>query len=216
MFKLNPIHIRLSPPQRLYHCSVPIVAITGSIATGKSSVSKLLRSAGHVVFDADLLIKEVYKQQDIIDIVSAHCPIALNENKINFKVLRTQFFNDNSLKIILEQALYKGLEIKFREKAEHEIALGAEFIFYDVPLLFEKDLQDYVDLAVTVYAPRDFQLTRLQQRDNIDTEMAVKMINSQMDIEEKKLKSHLIINNQLTLKELEKEVIIFLDILKKN
>lgn len=217
MFKLNSTHIRLEQSQRLYRCSVPIIAITGSIATGKSSVSKILKKLDHAVIDADKLIKEIYKKSEMIELIATHCPKAYVNGEIEFKTLRDHFFNDENLKSLLESALYQYLDTQFTKEAKLFIEeQGHNFLFYDVPLLFEKNIVDKVDLAVTVYCPKKTQVERLQTRDNIDKLLALKIINSQMDIEEKREKSHLIIDNQSSLKALENEVSHFLDILKKN
>ena len=216
MHKLNPTYIQIETKQRLYQCPVPIVAITGSIATGKSSVSKILVERNYPVIDADRLIKNIYKKQEIIDFISTRCPKAFKGSAIDFKVLRVEFFNDDSLKNSLENLLYQYLEVEFRLEADRAIKGGANFIFYDVPLLFEKGLFDKVDLVVTVYTPKKLQLKRLKRRDNINQELALKLLESQIDIEEKKKQSHLIINNQSTLANLEEEVSSFLDILQKN
>lgn len=216
MSKLNSTYIRLQPGQRLYQCPVPIIAITGSIATGKSSVSELLAQFGFTVIDADLLVKKIYLKQDIIGLVATHCPKAYLDNKIDFKVLRSHFFNNEGLKTTLETAIYKHLEDEFMACAQEAIKKGAHFLFYDVPLLFEKNIVEKVDLAVTVYAPQSVQLDRLTARDKIDKDLALKLINSQMDIEEKKRRSDLIIDNQSSLRSLEPEVLKFINILQKK
>lgn len=216
MSKLNSTYIRLQPNQRLYQCPVPIIAITGSIATGKSSVSKLLTQLGFKVIDADLLVKKIYLKQDIISLVATHCSKAYMNDQINFKILRSQFFSNEVLKTTLETAIYKHLEDEFMACAQSAIKEGAHFLFYDVPLLFEKNIVEKVDLAVTVYASRSVQLDRLTARDNINMDLALKLVNSQMDIEEKKRRSDLIIDNQSSLKSLESEVFKFIKILQKK
>ena len=69
------------------------------------------------------------------------------------------------------------------------------FVVYDVPLLFEKGLYTKTDVSVCTYSPRAIQRERLVKRDAISIELADIILVKQMDIEEKKLKSDLIIEN---------------------
>lgn len=210
MHKLKPDHIRLEKHNRLYQCPVPIVAITGSIATGKSSVSEILKDRGYPVIDADLLIKKIYMQNDVIDLVAKESPEAMVNDKINFKVLRAQFFSKPQLKKRLEEKLYSYLKEFFLKEARLFLATGAQFVFYDVPLLFEKKIDSKVDLIAVVYCNKETQVERLTKRDDIDESYALKLISNQIDIDEKKSKSHLVIDNQGDLKHLRLEVESFL------
>ena len=60
------------------------------------------------------------------------------------------------------------------------------YVFYDVPLLFEKKLETKVDLSICIYAPFDLQKERLLKRDQIDENLANEIIKSQIGIERKK------------------------------
>lgn len=216
MVKLNPNHIRLNQSERLYQCPVPIVAITGSIATGKSSVTNILRQKGHSVIDADSLIKDIYSLKDVTQFVEKICPDVVVSGKIDFKLLRAKFFNDKDLAIKLEKKLYSFLHEAFNDALKPLLMTNPDYIFYDVPLLFEKNIADKVDMIVTVYTPREIQMTRLLNRDHIDRNLANKLINSQLDIEHKKRNSHLIIDNSLTIEKLPAEVEKFLQLLEKK
>lgn len=84
------------------------------------------------------------------------------------------------------------------------------FIVYDVPLLFEKKLNEVVDVAVCVYAPRETQIERIIARDKSSHQLASKIIDNQMDIEEKKKLSDFVINNTTELVDLKISVEQFL------
>lgn len=79
----------------------------------------------------------------------------------------------------------------------------ADFIIYDVPLLFEKKLLLKVDDFILCYASEEDQVERLCKRDQIDIKLAQKIIKTQMNIELKKSKSTLIVDNSFELKNLE-------------
>ena len=216
MHKLNPNHIRLKPEQRLYQCPVPIIAITGSIATGKSTVTNILKERGYPVIDADVLIKKIYTKDEVLRFLKDSCPEVLINKKIDFKVLREAFFRSEDLKVNLEKLLYRFLEDEFNNALGPHLASGSTYVFYDVPLLFEKNIQNRVDQSVTVYCPKEIQLKRLISRDDVSNEFAKQLIANQIDIEQKKSMSHLVIYNTGDLKDLRLEVEKFLQILEKK
>jgi dephospho-CoA kinase len=80
------------------------------------------------------------------------------------------------------------------------------FYIYDVPLLFERGIDSKVDLIIVVYAPRETQIRRVIERDHCSPDLTKKILNEQMDIEEKRTKANFIIKNQGSKKELAVEV----------
>lgn len=202
MHILNNRHIRLTEENRLYHCDVPIIGITGSIATGKSTVTEYLQNKNFKIIDADLLVKSIYKKSSTIDFIKSITPDAIHKNEIDFKVLRKSFFSNAETKSEVERFIYKQLPSQFNEsKAQLELKPG-EFIFYDVPLLFEKKLDKHLDQIVTVYTPQVLQIERLKLRDNIGDELVNKILSTQLSIEEKKQKADFVLDNSQSIKEL--------------
>jgi dephospho-CoA kinase len=92
----------------------------------------------------------------------------------------------------------------------YERLSSPQMVVYDVPLLFEKAMEQMVDITILVYAPRTIQKDRLMKRDHISGELAETILNQQMDIESKKSKSQFIIENTKSEQELLKEVETFL------
>ena len=209
MKSLKPDFIELSPEKRLYGLEKPIVALTGGIATGKSTVTKILEKKGFSVIDADLLIKKIYQKNETKEFIKLNYPAVWQNNEINFKDLRQLFFKDQKIKAKIEAFLYIHLSASFKEEAAR--IQSQNFFIYDVPLLFEKELQSKVDVSVLVYAPRTIQRARLIDRDGHVEVMANTILDSQIDIEEKKIKADFIIDNSNTLVELVAEVELFLN-----
>lgn len=185
--------------KRLYNCPKKIIGLTGGIATGKTTFTKILQDSGHDVICADKLVKDIYKKEESINFIKKNAPAAIEQEKIVFSKLRTIFFNDKNLKIKIENFVYGRLEQQFNLELEH---IKSDVLIYDVPLLFEKKLNTLVDASVLIYSPKNIQVQRLCKRDQISPELAQKIISSQIPIEQKKAESDLIINNTGSLNEL--------------
>lgn len=196
--------IKLKPHERLYQYDKPIVALTGGIATGKSTVTKLLEAKGLNIIDADQLVKSIYTRQESKDFIRLHFPEALNHGEIDFKKLRELVFSDDKVKKSVEGFIYQRLPDAFREATTK--VKNQDFYIYDVPLLFERGLEEKVDLTLLVYAPRKIQLARLIDRDGTKEEIGNKILDQQIDIEVKKEKADLVIDNSFSMTELTAEV----------
>ncbi|MFT6630489.1 MAG: dephospho-CoA kinase [Bacteriovoracaceae bacterium] len=203
MHKLKSNYIKLFTKNRLYNTSLPIIALTGGIATGKSTVAKILHELGVPVIDADCLIKLIYRDHKTIKFINKVCPKAIVENDIiDFKILREEFFKTEDLKVRIENFLYERLPLEFEKELKKLDFNEYEFLVYDIPLLFEKKLQSKFDLNILVYCSPEIQIQRLMKRDHIKKVLAQNILSQQIDIETKKSLSDLIILNNGTKEEL--------------
>ena len=201
---LKPEFIKLNTEQRLYQMDRPIIAITGGIATGKSTFSELLSQKIHQsVICADRLVKKIYGTSEAKKFLMDEFPTVIKSGEINFKQLRENVFKDQSAKSKVETFIYSKLQKAFLDQAN---SIKSEFIIYDVPLLFEKKLETQVDLSILVYCPRQTQIERVIKRDGISRDLAEKILNEQMPIEEKVKKADIVIKNKGQLNELALEV----------
>lgn len=206
--KLKDKYIKLNSENRLHGLNIPIIGLTGGIATGKSTVARVLRSKGLPILDADELVKNIYAKDETKSFIKQKFPQAFKQDSIHFPSLREIFFKDSKAKGEIESFIYQRLPDAFLNALK---GLGnPSFIIYDVPLLFEKKLKALVDLAVVVYAPGNVQRARLMKRDGILDEMAQNILNHQEDIEDKKLKADFIIDNSKSESELNEEIEQFL------
>ena len=199
--KLRDEFITCSPEERAFNLPYPVIGLTGGIATGKSTVARFLRARGLPIIDADALIKKIYQSQETKDFIASFHPEAIKDGEILFPLLREIFFNTPEAKWTIEAHLGKSLPLYFQEELQK---LGKiDVLVYDVPLLFERGLESKVDQTIVVYAPRETQIARLLNRDGGRRELAEKILDHQMDIEEKKRRADLIIDNSGTEAELE-------------
>lgn len=200
MKNLKPKWITKKQENRLYQIPVPIIGLTGGIGTGKSTVAKILREKSIPVIDADDLVKNIYQKPETLEFITKHFPHVILDGVIVFKKLRESAFVDHLSKKLIEDFIYAFLPDEFN-KAYAQFN-NPHFIVYDVPLLFEKKLNDLVDLSVCVYAPRSLQIDRIIIRDKTSVEQATKILDHQMDIEEKRKHADLVVINTGNLEDL--------------
>lgn len=194
----------INEEKRLYNLKIPVIGLTGGVATGKSTVSKILRQKNLPVICADSLVKKIYLMDKTISTLKKIDPDFVIDQKVNFKKLRKDFFNDNDLKSDIEKYIYEQLEEVFN--LEIQKFPDAEYIIYDVPLLFEKKINLMVDLTICVYSTSEQQLSRLVKRDSINEELARKIISSQINIEDKAKKSDYVIQNTSKIEQLKNKI----------
>ena len=179
------------------------IVLTGGIATGKSTVGNLLKLHGFLIIDADEIAHK------LLDINSAEIADLFGEKFVeNGKVLRKQLgdlvFNNKSRMNKLEQFIHP----KIKEQIVKEAKIFEEKkkpYFIDIPLFFETRNYD-IDRSLVVYTPKELQVERLMERDNVSKDEALKKITIQLNIEKKKKMATYVIDNSSSLKHLQKEV----------
>ncbi len=180
------------------------IALTGNIASGKSTVQGILEKKGYKVFDTDdaahiLLdtmpeIKEVFKGYDILN----------SDGLVNRGQLGRIVFSAPELKKKLENIMHPAIKNKILEFFEQNKSERA--VFVGIPLLFESDMRDIFDKAVLIYTDDFTRKERLILRNNYSPEYAAARMEAQMPQDEKKLLCDDIIFNNGTLSDLEKSV----------
>ena len=169
------------------------VVLTGGIATGKSSVAKLFAQDGFDIIDADRVAHQMLDRYapQVAKIFGSHL---IYNGSVDRKELAKIVFSDDEKKEALEALLHPPIQAEIEQIAD---SFDSEFKPYiiDIPLFFEGGNYD-IDKVIVVYAPRDLQLKRLMQRDNLSAQEAQRRIDSQLPIEHKKsLATHLIDNS---------------------
>ena len=179
------------------------IALTGGIATGKSTVCNLLKLHGFLTIDADKIAHK------LLDNHSAKIAAMFGEHYVqNGKVLRKELgkiiFSDENEKKRLEAFIHPLIKEEIiKESVIFEKAQKPYFI--DIPLFFETMNYD-ISKSLVVYTPSKIQCERLMKRDSIKKEEALQKMSNQMDIEKKKELADLCIDNSSTLKNLQNEV----------
>lgn len=177
-----------------------VVGITGSIATGKSTVSEYLINNGYPVVDSDKIVKDLLNTKEVIkDVEKIFGNKIVQNGIIDRKQLGEQIFLDEKMRKQLNNIIHPKVIENIKLKI-YEYEKQYKLIFVDIPLLFEENLEYLVDKIIVVYTSRQTQLERLINRDKISNEYATLKIKSQLDIELKKDKADYLITNELDLK----------------
>ena len=201
-------------------CDLVVAGLTGGIATGKSTVSSILREAGAIIIDADAIARDVVKKDlpawhEIV--IKFGKEVLLPDGEIDRVRLGDIIFRDSSKKEILNKIVHPHVIQKVAELIE---AIGKEspdsVVILDVPLLIEAGMDKGMEDVVIVYTPEDIQKKRLVERDGISDEEALLRIHSQMPIEKKREFATIIIDNSGTIAATKKRALEVFDSLKKK
>ena len=172
------------------------IVLTGSIATGKSTVAAYFKRSGFVVIDADKIAHMILdKEHQHIETLFGK---GLSQNqKVDRKALGSIVFNDKVKRQKLENFLHPLIFDEIKRLSSKEDILKKPY-FVDIPLFFEKKRYP-IARSLVVYTPKVLQLKRLMQREEYTEEEALLRINSQIDIEEKRNLASYLIDNSFDL-----------------
>lgn len=182
------------------------VALTGNIASGKSTVAELWRRHGAALIDADVLAREaVTPGSAALERIGARFgPGVIGPDAaLDRDALRSIVFADEGARCDLEAIVHPEVaRLRVEREAELERA-GAAVVVNVIPLLFETGMDRAFDEVVLVDAPEAQRLVRLVERRGMDEEEARRMIDAQMPAAEKRPRADTVIDNGGTLDELE-------------
>ncbi len=180
-----------------------IIYLTGGIGTGKSTVAKMFEEFGVEVIDADKIVHEILETDQYVKdkVISIFGKDILQSGRIDRRKLGSIVFEDREKLQILENIVHpKVLEIMAKKISESQ----SEMVLIEIPLLFEKKMD--LHPSVLVYCPKEFQMKRVKERDNLPDKEIENRLNSQIDIEEKKKLADYVIDNSGSLEETKKQV----------
>lgn len=179
------------------------IALTGGIASGKSTVCNLFKLHGFLTIDADKISHKLLDENSS-KIVTMFGEKYVENGKVLRKDLGKIIFSNEENKLKLEALLHPLIKEEIiKESKVFEEQKKPYFI--DIPLFFEK-MHYPIQKSLLIYTPKELQIKRLMDRDKINEEEAKLKISNQMDIDEKKKLADLIIDNSSNLKNLQKEV----------
>ena len=180
------------------------IGITGSLASGKTTVSKILSHRRGPLFSADKVVKKLYKDKYFKNLLSKKFNIK-NDNFIKKNIKKIILANNNKKNIKkLEKIIHPLVRInmkKFTEKNKN-----SKFIFYEIPLLIESKLMKYFNIIIFVKAKRNLRLKRFKSKNG--NKKLFDLLDRQQLNDNKKIKfcNHLVVNEK-NLKFLKKNLL---------
>ncbi|EIZ1101590.1 dephospho-CoA kinase [Listeria monocytogenes] len=195
------------------------IGLTGSVATGKSTVSNMIQQAGIPLVDADVAARKVVEPgtEGLKEIVAYFGEeILLADGTLDRAKLGEIIFKDKEKREKLNEITHPRVKDYMLEARERFFRAGEELVFFDIPLLFESHLESLVDQIVVVWTTPETELKRLMERNNLTKEDALRRIESQMGIDEKARKADFVIDNNESLEKTQKQVYTFIERFVKN
>ena len=175
-----------------------IFALTGGIASGKSTVSKHLHRLGAAIVDADRIAHRLaMPHQPLWEAYMNHfgAGILLPDGTLNRRAIGRAIFHDALERKWLDEVSHPLIRSQMEKQLEKHRASGKGAVFLDVPLLYEVGWDAMAEEVWVVYVPFDVQLARLMARDACDEMAARERISSQMSLDEKRRRADFVIDN---------------------
>ncbi|MEJ3732473.1 dephospho-CoA kinase [Bacillus velezensis] len=179
-----------------------VIGLTGGIASGKSTVARMLIDKKITVIDADVIAKQAVEKgmPAYGQIVEAFRKDILLENgDIDRKKLGSIVFTDEQKRLKLNQIVHPAVRAEMLKQRDEAVARKEQFVVLDIPLLYESGLDYLVGKVLVVTVPADIQLKRLMERNSLTEEEAMSRITSQMPLADKTKKADAVIDNSGSL-----------------
>ncbi|PIC71338.1 dephospho-CoA kinase [Sporosarcina sp. P16b] len=186
-----------------------IIGLTGSIASGKSTVANMLREKGYPIVDADVIAREVVEPgSPLLDKIQQTFgeEVLREDGTLNREQLGAIIFGNQKKRQQLNELMHPAIRGRMVNQKEDYLTQGYQTVIMDIPLLFESRLQDYVEKIIVVSVTKQIQKQRLMARNEWTEAEADARIASQLDMDSKEQGADAVIYNNETLDETEKQL----------
>lgn len=189
-----------------------LIGLTGNIASGKSSVGKLLKENGLPVIEADRIGWEILERKEIIQEILDVFGNILKDGKVDRKKLGNIVFSNKRKLRIFNAIVHPPLLQKLKREIDKR---SGKVIVVNAALIFEWEIEHWFDKIILVTAEKKKRIDRLL-KNNLTRKEAIQRINSQMDEKEKIKKSDFIIENNGTKTQLKEKILSILPLFSPN
>jgi dephospho-CoA kinase len=175
-----------------------LIGLTGGIATGKSTVDRMLAAHGATVIDADELAREAVRPgEPTLDRVIERfgADVKAPDGSLDRGRLGKIVFADSDARHDLERITHPRIIELTQERVAAALAGTAPLVVVDIPLLFENAREGMFEGVLLVYAPPGVQVQRLHERNQLDETEARQRLAAQLPIDEKRARATWIIDN---------------------
>jgi dephospho-CoA kinase len=184
------------------------IGLTGGLGTGKSTVAQILKSEGLPVLDADEIAKSVVRAgtpglKSVIDHFGTE--FLNSSGELDRQKMAQLVFSKPDTLLKLEAIIHPLVQAEVLRIRKDEEKKGMPMAFYDVPLLYEKNIKGF-DAVVVVVAPPDVQMERLKKRNNWSEAEISNRLKNQLALDKKAAQADYVIVNDGSMEHLKKQV----------
>ena len=176
------------------------IALTGSIAMGKSTVAQMMRDEGIAVFDADAAVHKMYARKGVaVAPVGRRFPDAIVDEAVDRTRLAQLVLGDSDAIKALEAIVHPLVHDEQRRFLEQAGQRGDPVVVFDIPLLFEGNRAQEFDAIIVVSASPEHQRERALSRPGMTAEKFESILARQVPDEEKRRRADFVISTGTTL-----------------
>lgn len=194
-----------------------IIGLTGSIASGKTTIAKLLKKKKFAIHDSDKVVNSIYSKPTTRFknyLKKIKLGNSVKGKKINKLIIREEIFNKAKQKKLLEKYIHN--EVKKSRDRFLKKNKKLKIILLDIPLLFEKRLEKICNYTILVYAPLKLRRRRAMKRKGMNKKILEKIINNQLTDKAKKTKSDFVVNTSNNINRSFNKILNIINSIKKN
>ncbi|WP_107839797.1 dephospho-CoA kinase [Metasolibacillus meyeri] len=178
-----------------------IIGLTGSIASGKSTVAQMLQSYQLPIVDADLVARQVVEpgSETLQQIAQAFGQDVIKaDGTMDREKVGSIIFHEPAQRKVLNDIIHPAIRAEMLRQRDEFVQGGAAHVVMDIPLLFESKLQHFVDKILVVSVTEEIQLARLMERNQLPEDEARARIASQLPMSVKEQGADAVIYNNTT------------------
>lgn len=179
-----------------------LIGVTGGIATGKTTVDRMLAAHGATVIDADELAREVVRPgEPALEEVAARFgrDLIRPDGSLDRTRLGRLVFSDPEARRTLERITHPRIIELTGARVATALSGPAPLVVVDIPLLYENAREAMFEGVLLVYAPAEVQVERLRERNGLDEAAALQRLAAQLPIDEKRGRATWVIDNSGSL-----------------
>lgn len=191
-----------------------IIGLTGSIASGKSTVANMLRELAYPIVDADVIARQVVEAgspllQEIAETFGRE--VLHEDGTLNREALGVIIFGNEEKRSRLNALMHPAIRKLMLSEKERYIEQGYQTVIMDIPLLFESKLEHYAEKILVVSVSPDIQKQRLMNRNQLSEAEAEARISSQLAMDIKEQRADAVIKNNGTIEETKQQLLAILE-----
>ena len=196
-----------------------VIGLTGGIASGKTTIVKLLKKNRLAVQDSDLVVEDIYlkpKTKFTNYLKKINLGKSLKGKKIDKKIIREEIFSDTKKRKLLESYIHAEVKKARNVFLKKHSQKKTKIVFLDIPLLFENKLEKICDFTILFYAPLTIRKKRAIRRRGMQKTILKKIIKSQLNDKIKKKKADFVVSTSINKSRSFSEVLKIIESIKNK